>query len=264
MGGTISMTQEIKPASIVKSADRVLDIFELFAEHKEDMSLMDISRKLELPTSSTYKILQNLLARGYLETDSHEKMFRLGQKLFEIGARYVQNISLTEAFQRVARPIVEEINETVYLAIRSGDKILYIAEQQSSQPVRFVSHVGMKLPLHSTALGKVLLSSMNNEEIHQLYPTNELGVMTESTIKDLNILMEQLEQVRKTGLAYSRGETILGIHCIAAPVYNIHQEIIAAISISILSARVTDSLWQQATECVQKAAKNLSIQSFYK
>ncbi|WP_162462984.1 IclR family transcriptional regulator [Paenibacillus psychroresistens] len=258
------MPQEPKPASVVKSADRVLDIFELFAEHKEDMSLMDIARKLDLPTSSTYKILQNLLARGYLETDSHEKMFRLGQKLFEIGARYVQNISLTEAFQRVARPIVEEINETVYLAIRSGDKILYIAEQQSSQPVRFVSHVGMKLPLHSTALGKILLSYMDNEDIRQLYKTNELGVMTESTIQDLDVLMEQLEEVRKTGLAYSLGETLLGIHCIAAPIYNIHREMIAALSISILSARITDTLWQQTKELVQKAAKNLSIQSYYK
>lgn len=121
----------------VKSADRVLDIFELFAEADvRELSLMDISRRLELPTSSLFKILQNLVHRGYLEKDEHGKMFRLGYKIFQIGAKYAQHTNLTAEFQYVAQQIVAEVNEAVYLSIRSGRNILYIAERQSTHPVR--------------------------------------------------------------------------------------------------------------------------------
>jgi DNA-binding IclR family transcriptional regulator len=259
----MSTTDKTNPT--VKSADRVLDIFELFAEAEvQELSLMDISRRLELPTSSVFKILHNLVHRGYLEKDENGKMFRLGYKIFQIGAKYAQHTSLTTEFQHVAQQIVSEVNEAVYLSIRSGRNILYIAEKQSTHPVRFVSHLGMQLPLHTTAMGKLFLSALSGDKLEELYRESDLlGLLTDTTISEWNVLTEQLKEIRRTGVAFSNGEAVQGVRCVAAPIVNANQEMIAAMSISIPTSRWKEETWSQMTELVVQAAKKLSWIHYY-
>ena len=206
------MTEDIKQSGTVKSADRVLDIIELLASEQEPMNLTEISRALDMPTSSIYKIIKNLLARGYLESDEQEKQFRLGYKILEVGTKYTQNTNLVTEFQYVSQRIVSEINEAVYLSIRNGKNVLYIAEKQSLQPIRFVSHLGMQLPMHATAMGKMLLSELSDTDIEQLYPEEELGTLTENTIHERSSLIEEVSRIRKEKLAYSRSESVQGVH----------------------------------------------------
>jgi DNA-binding IclR family transcriptional regulator len=248
----------------VKSADRVLDIFELFAERQTPMNLTDIARELDLPVSSAHKLLQNLLARGYVESDKQGKTFRLGYKLFEIGSKYAQRTDLAGEFQYVAQKMIEELNESVYLTIRNGDKTLYIGEKQCNQPVRFVSHLGMQLPLHATAMGKVLLSGLTDEEIKRLYPERELGRLTETTVSRLEDLMEQINQIREEGIGYSYGEAVPGIRCAAAPIVNASSSIVAAISVSVPDARWNPELWEKVVREVRQGAKEMSMKLYYK
>ncbi|MEC0265022.1 IclR family transcriptional regulator [Paenibacillus anseongense] len=253
-----------KSGQTVKSADRVLDIFELFGEvDTRELSLMDITRRLELPASSVFKILQNLVQRGYLEKDENGKMFHLGYKIFQIGAKYAQQTNLTTEFQYIAAQIVAEVNEAVYLAIRSDRNILYIAEKQSTHHVRFVSHLGMKLPLHTTAMGKLFLSAMRDDDVVQLYSEQELGLLTDRTISDLEKLLEQLQEIRRDGVAFSEGEAVHGIRCTAAPIFNANQEMIAAMSISIPTTRWKEETCSQMTELVVQGAKKLTSIHYY-
>lgn len=247
----------------VKSADRVLDIFELFADEQDTLSLTDISRKLVLPPSSVHKLLQNLLNRGYLETDKHGKTFRLGYKLFEIGSKVSRNTDYATEFQHVASKIINDINESVFLSIRNGDKVLYIAEKQSTHPVRFVSHLGMQLPLHATAMGKMLLSGLSDEEVRRLYPENELGKLTDTTLSDLNELLDQLRTIRREGLAYSAGEAVQGIRCVAAPITNAAGDIVAAMSVSIPVSRVEEGIWERSVAAVKQGAKEISVKHYF-
>lgn len=252
-----------RPNPTVKSADRVLDIFELFAEEQDTLSLTDISRKLGMPTSSAYKLLQNLLNRGYLETDKHGKTFRLGYKLFEIGSKVSRNSDYATEFQHVASRIINDINESVFLSIRNGDKVLYIAEKQSTHPVRFVSHLGMQLPLHATAMGKVLLSGLSDDEVLRLYPNNELGKLTEHTLADMPELLAQLRHIRQEGVAFSSGEAVQGIRCVAAPITNATGQVVAAMSVSIPVSRVEEDTWNLAVNAVRQGAKELSIKHYF-
>lgn len=257
------MKQTEKQAATVKSADRVLDIFELFAELLEPMNLSDIARELDLPASSAHKLLQNLLARGYLESDKQGKTFRLGYKLFEIGSKYAQRSDLAGEFQYAAQKMIDELNESVFLTIRNGDKSLYIAEKQCTQPVRFVSHLGMQLPLHATAMGKVLLSGMTNDEIMRLYPDQELGRMTETTISRREELLEQIERIREEGVAFSDGESVQGIRCAAAPIIGASRSIVAALGISVPEARWNPELWGRVVQQVRQGAKEISLKLIY-
>ncbi|MDF2723518.1 MAG: IclR family transcriptional regulator [Paenibacillus sp.] len=257
------MKDNEKQPATVKSADRVLDIFELFADRTEPINLTELSRELEMPPSSAYKLLQNLLARGYIESDKQGKTFRLGYKLFEIGSKYAQRTDLAGEFQFTAQKMVEDINESVFLTLRNGDKALYIAEKQSSHPVRFVSHLGMQLPLHATAMGKVLLSGMSDEEIGKLYPDKQLGKLTDTTITDFNELMAQIMRIRNDGIGYSMGESVHGIRCVAAPVYGGVGQIVSALGISMPESRWEPEHWQRVEQSIVQGAKEMSTKLYY-
>lgn len=257
------MKQTEKQATTVKSADRVLDIFELFAERHEPINLSDLSRELDMPASSAYKLLQNLLSRGYLEADKQGRTFRLGYKLFEIGSKYAQRTDLAGEFQLVAQKIVDDINESVFLTIRNGEMALYIAEKQSSHPVRFVSHLGMQLPLHATAMGKVLLSGMTEDEIAKLYPDKQLGRLTDTTIVDFSELMKQLERIRAEGVGYSEGESVHGIRCVAAPIFGASGQIVSALGVSMPEARWESRAWETTVQAVLQGAKEISTKLYY-
>lgn len=252
-----------KQVATVKSADRVLDIFELFAERREPINLTELSRELDMPASSAHKLLQNLLARGYLEADKQGKTFRLGHKLFEIGSKYAQRTDLAGEFQLSAQKMIDELNESVFLTIKNGDMALYIAEKQSTHPVRFVSHLGMQLPLHATAMGKVLLSGMTDEDIHKLYPDKQLGRLTDTTITDFDELMRQIRQIRAEGVGYSMGESVHGIRCVAAPVYGAPGQIASALGVSMPEARWEPNLWERIGRAVVQGAKEISTKLYY-
>ncbi|GGD89319.1 IclR family transcriptional regulator [Paenibacillus nasutitermitis] len=242
----------------VKSADRVLDILELFTEEKDSYNLTEIAKILSMPPSSTYLLLQNMLSRGYLETDRTGKQFSIGYKLFEIRNQYMKSTSLTREFFRVAEKMVDDLNETIFLGIRSGDKVIYIAEKQNSQPLRFSSNVGSVLPLHGSASGKILISRISEEELHGIYPEERLLAFTNETISTLTLLKGELEKVREEEIAYNLGESVKGVHCIAGPVWDREGGIVASVSISIPSIRITDDLWENSHYWVKRAGREIS------
>lgn len=242
----------------VKSADRVLDIFELYTGEKESYTLTDIAKALNMPSSSTYQLMQNMLSRGYLESDSSGKQFRLGNKLFEIRAQHRESTSLTTEFFHIANKIVADLNEGVLLGVRSKDKVVYIAEKQISQPFRLATNLGSVLPLHASASGKMLLSRLPDEELNQIYPKKKLKTYTSKTISTLDELKEQLVTVRDQEIAYNYGESVEGVHCIAGPIYDMEGSIIASVSISIPLTRLTDDVWERTHEWIRRACRDIS------
>ncbi|GAA3402601.1 IclR family transcriptional regulator [Paenibacillus hodogayensis] len=246
----------------VKSADRVLDILELFADELDGYNITDIANKLDMPTSSAYMLVQNMLARGYLETDRSGKLFRLGYKIFEIRTRYMGSTSLISEFYRVADKIVDNLNETVFLGVRGGDQLIYIAEKQIPAPLRFTTQFAKTLPLYASASGKMLLCNCTEAEIREMYPSGELKPLTPNTIASVDALLAQLEEARKDGVAFNMGETVSDVHCIAGPIYDPEGNIVASISISIPTGRISAESWSRAKEWVRQGCRELTYRVY--
>lgn len=242
----------------VKSADRVLDIFELFSGDKDSYNLTEISKGLNMPSSSTYLILQNMLNRGYLETDRSGKQFRIGYKLFTIRSGYMRNASLTGEFNQIAEKIIDDLNETVSLAIRTDNQLLYIGEKVSTQALRFNPSLGNTLPLHATASGKILLSDLSMDELRALYPIEQLEKVTSKTISTFSDLLKELEKVKKQGYGYNMGETVDGVHCVAGSVKDAEDKAAASISISIPVVRITGEVWGNVHDWIRRSCEELS------
>ena len=246
----------------VKSADRVLDILELFAGEREEYSVTDIATTLDMPASSAYMLVQNMLSRGYLETDRSGKLFRMGYKIFEIRTRYMHSTSLITEFYRVAGKIVDNLNETVFLGVRGGNQLIYIAEKQIPTPLRFTTQFGKTLPLYASASGKILLCNCTEEEIRALYPPSELKPLTPNTITSVDTLLKQVETARKEAIAFNMGETVGDVHCIAGPIYDPEGGIVASMSISIPTVRISGEIWGRAMEWIRQGCRELSYRVY--
>jgi DNA-binding IclR family transcriptional regulator len=242
----------------VKSADRVLDIFELFTGEKDSYNLTEISKGLNMPSSSTYLILQNMLNRGYLEMDRSGKQFRIGYKLFSIRSGYMRNASLTGEFNQIAEKIIDDLNETVSLSIRADNQLLYIGEKVSTHSLRFNPSMGNTLPLHATASGKILLSDLTMDELRALYPSEQLEKVTSKTISTFSDLLKELEKVRKQGFGYNMGETVDGVHCVGGSVKDAEGKAVASISISIPVVRITGEVWGNVHDWIKRSCEELS------
>jgi DNA-binding IclR family transcriptional regulator len=243
----------------VKSALRVLDIFELLAHYPDGISLSEISAQLSIPKSSAHGLLTTLLNRGYLRAGRSERTYRLGARLFELGSSYLAGTDLLTEGQEVVSELARACDETVHLAILDGDEVLYIAKEEGTNTIRMVSAVGRRFPAYGTGVGKMLLSALPLGELNCLYPPEKpLSPITPRTIVDPVAFRRELAETRRRGYATDFEESTPGLCCIAAPVFNGDGAVAAAISVSVPNVRFTAERQVSLRMLVQQGAARLS------
>ena len=247
------------PQAGVKSALRVLDIFELLAQHPEGLSLSEIAAALKIPKSSAHSLIYTLLARHYLREGWHDRKYHLGPRLFEIGSGYAASTDLLTDGQEVVRATAHACDETVHLAILDGAEVVYVAKEEGTNTVRMVSAVGRRFPAYGTGVGKMLLANLPAPELDLLYPPDKpLPPITEKTITDPAAFRSELALTQARGYALDYEESTPGLCCIAAPVFGQDGSMVAAISVSVPTVRFTPKRQQELRMLVLANARNLS------
>lgn len=216
---------------------RVVDVLELLTGEAEGLTGTDISRRLGLPKSTVFLLLQHLLDRRVVALDPRTRRYVIGPILVQIAYRVVGGLQ----FVRVARPHLEELSrettEDVYLGIRTGTEFIYVDKVEGTQSVRLNLRLGSPRYLHSTAVGKLLLAFGPPGLLGQVVSERGLPVMTPATITDVGRLREELERIRARGYSISDGENVEGVYGLAAPIRDHTGQVIAAVHISALRAR---------------------------
>jgi DNA-binding IclR family transcriptional regulator len=243
----------------VKSALRVLDIFELLAQYPDGISLSEIATQLHIPKSSAHGLLGTLLSRGYLRAGRQGRTYRLGVRLFELGSGYMASTDLMADGQEIVRELARACDETVHLAILTGDEVLYVAKEEGTNTVRMVSAVGKRFPAYATGVGKMLLAALTPAELDVLYPpARPLASITPHTITDPGLFRQELAESRRRGYATDFEESTPGLCCIAAPVFDSAGSQVAAVSVSVPSVRFTAERQNTLRLQVQESAGRLS------
>ncbi|MGB9553237.1 MAG: IclR family transcriptional regulator [bacterium] len=217
---------------LVQSVDRALQILEVIAESKQELGLVEISRKVFLEPSTAYRLLKTLEARRLIKQDPRTNKYSLGYRAFEIGNSIPFLVYLRSIARGPLEALRDRAGETVNIAIRDGWEAIYV-EQIPAQAytLRVISEVGRRIPLHATAVGKILLSGMNEQELEK-FLKHPLKPYTARTITDPEILSAHLKEVRKRNWALDIEEFEFGACCIATSIKNPEEEIVAAISLS--------------------------------
>ena len=220
-----------KKRTRLSSVANSLRLIRAFSEDQYEIGISDLAKRLGLAKSTVHRLASTLLDQGMLEQNAGDGKYRLGLALFELGTLVRRKMDFTMEARPFLRTLMEKTGETVHLAILDHDSVLYIITHESKQALRMGSKVGTRAPVHSTAVGKVLLAFQPGEEIARIVARG-LPAGTPNTIVDVKALQRDLELVRTRGYALDDEESELGLRSIAAPIRNDSGNVIAAISIA--------------------------------
>lgn len=215
----------------VKSAERVLHIFELLMRHSNGLTVKEIAENLSFPQSSTFNLVQTLHSEGYLRQDSLKK-YRLGPKLIPIGVSAMESFDLYTEGMPYLSQLMDSVQETVFMAVLSDDQLVYVAKVDSNRSIHTSAQPGSRKPLYCTGLGKSFLTFLPADESAELLNRIKMESITPNTITDRIQLEEQLSEFREKGYCIDDEENEEGLMCLAAPVFGSARSIQAAISVA--------------------------------
>jgi DNA-binding IclR family transcriptional regulator len=246
-----------KPAH-VKSASRALDIIEGLASSPDGLGFTDLARLQEIPKSSLHALLTVLTDRGYVELDATRRTYALGIKTWEVGQAWRAQRDLVHKALPVMERAVAAINETVQLAVLDGIENVYLAKVDCSHPVRLQSEVGKRLYAHATGLGKVLLAALPDADLQARFGGTAFPHVASSPIHALPELLDVLAGVRARGFAVDDQEYTPGLRCVAVPVHDADQRVIAALSAAIPLMRAGVSQLEAALRAIAAASIDIA------
>lgn len=243
---------------MVKSAERVLSILELIAPNRQGLKHSEIARALHIPSSSLSALLSSLVTRRYLFFDPVNNLYRLDSQVLALAGQYLGGLDIVEISRLVVRNLSAATGESAALAVRAGTDIMILCREDSPQVIRRTIQIGERNPLYATASGKVILANLPEPEIEQYLSEVELSPLTQRTVKDVQSLRSELIKARSSGYAYNRGESADGLVACAAPVFDMHGKIIAAISVSLPISRLTEEREEELENLIKRASETLS------
>ncbi len=251
-----------KPKNIIHAIERAASIVDILALHPQGLSLAELAEKVNLPKGTAHRILSSLAYFDYIRQDSRTRFYFLGFKFVELGNLILRNIELrNEAAQPLAL-LSAKVMETVHLVIQDDNKALYIDKTDSharDSGLQMVSRVGKRIPMHCSAVGKVLLAHLKETEANSIIETEGLLPRTGRTINDKSKLRENLKSIRVQGYGIDDEENEEGIRCVAAPIRNGSGEVVAAISVSAPANRMpVERIHETVKYLVVETAREIS------
>ncbi|GAL20491.1 transcriptional regulator KdgR KDG operon repressor [Vibrio maritimus] len=241
----------------VSSVLKVFNILSALAEQKE-IGVSELSQRLMMSKATTYRFLQTMKTLGFVEQEGEADKYALTLKLFEVGSKALEHVDLVDLANKEMLNIIKSINETVHLGAIDEESIIYLHKIDSSYNLRMHSRVGRRNPLYSTAIGKVLMSHMSEEEVRSLLAGVEFKKHTEHTHENIEPLIEELNLVREQHFGEDNEEQEPGLRCIAVPVYDRFGDAIAAISVSFPTIRFDEEKKQEYIALLHAAGRNVS------
>jgi IclR family transcriptional regulator, KDG regulon repressor len=250
-----------QPPPTVKSAARAIDVLELLVDRPEGLTLLEIADELKLAKSSAHGLVATLLGRNVLRLtqDGRRAVYRLGHRIFEIGQAYAQTTDLVRDGQQAVQELSVACNETAHLAVLDGNYVVYLAKYEGVHAIRMVSAVGKRFSAHGTGVGKVLLAGLDDDEVVRRFDApGAMPRLTPHTVTDLPLLLKNLAEVRRAGLASEHEESTEGVGCVAAPVYDA-TGMVAGLSVSVPVGRFPEERQTEFAAQVRAAAATLSV-----
>lgn len=247
----------------VVNAMRLLEAF----SDEEELGVTEISRRLALHKNNVFRLLATLEQQGYIEQCSRSERYRLGVGSLELGQSFARSRTLLRCARGVLEDLAARSQECAHLAVMRDFEVVHVSGEQTERPVMPGLRLGRRLPVHCTALGKVLLGCATEEsrqEFDRISSGAELPTLTECTIVDSHKLFEHLRGVAVRGFALDLGECHEGLCCAAAPVFDIQGQVVAALSVSGPAFRLDeDRLLAEVVPMVVSAAERLSLDLGY-
>ena len=248
----------------MQSLDRVFDILEAFGHSGSKLGVTELGNLTGLHKSTVYRFLSALEVRGYVVREVETGKYSLGYRILELSKHVLDKLEIRQQAKLHLENLVQQCGETVYLVALESGETVYIDRVEGTKNLRLRSNIGSRGYAHSSASGKILLSEMPSRDLQKIVEEKGLIALTNSTITDFDDLVQALLTVREQGFAFDDIENEEDVRCIAAPIRDFRGKIIAAVSISGPSTRMTlERLKNELRNMIVDTANQISINMGY-
>jgi IclR family pca regulon transcriptional regulator len=231
------MSQATERKQSLQSLERGMAVIQIFSRERPALTLSDVARLTGTTRATARRILLTLEKLGHVRSDG--RLFSLTPRVLTLGWAYLSSLNLWEVAQPLMEELVEQTKESCSAATLDLPEIVYVARVPTRRIMTISLGVGSRLPAHATAMGRVLLAELPEQELDGFLDTAELERYTEHTISDEDALRAELAQVRKQGWAFVDQELEIGLRSIAAPLRGHSGQVVAALNTSAAVPRVS-------------------------
>ncbi|WP_319415745.1 IclR family transcriptional regulator [Marispirochaeta aestuarii] len=214
----------------VQSIERAFDILELLSRDPQGFTLTEISNRLDLHKSTVHRLLAGLLGRHYVEKAPRTNCYRLGLGFVHMSGMYLNRIELKTEAEYYMRELANLLGQVVFLAIRKDGEVVYIDKIEKFDSTHRFAIIGMRRPFHCTAIGKALLFDEPEDSLQRILEGEERVKRTEKTVTEVPELLSLIRKYRDQGYSLDDEEWEYNTSCVAAPIYDYRNKVIAAIS----------------------------------
>jgi IclR family acetate operon transcriptional repressor len=242
----------------VQSLTRGLSILECLARTEGGLTLTDIGHRVDLPPSTTHRLLATLEKMGYVYQAGDLGLWYVGLQAFTVGSSFLANRDFATHSHAYMRRLMEQSGETANLAILDGTEAVFIDQVQCRETMRTIVKLGSRVPLHASGVGKAIFASLPDDQIDALLKVKGLPRITENTITSPETMWASVRVIRQRGWSFDDEEHLPGTRCVAAPIYDEHEEPLGAISLAGPSTRLTDERIRQLGPVVSHFAEEIT------
>jgi IclR family transcriptional regulator, acetate operon repressor len=250
-----------KPGAVtaqVQSLTRGLSILEALAKAEAGISLTEIAQRVDLPPSTTHRLLSTLEKMGYVYQSEELGHWYVGLQAFTVGSGFLANRDFVDQSHVYMRRLMEQSGETANLAILDGTEAVFIAQVQCREMMRILVKLGSRVPLHASGVGKAIFAALPDEQIDAILKVKGLPRITDNTIVAPETMWAALKVIRHRGYSFDDEEHAPGTRCVAATIYDEHAEPLGAISLAGPSSRLPDERIKQLGPIVAHTAEELT------
>jgi len=251
----------LKPGAVtaqVQSLTRGLSILEALAKAEAGISLTEIAQRVDLPPSTTHRLLSTLEKMGYVYQSEELGHWYVGLQAFTVGSGFLANRDFVDQSHVYMRRLMEQSGETANLAILDGTEAVFIAQVQCREMMRILVKLGSRVPLHASGVGKAIFAALPDEQIDAILKVKGLPRITGNTIVAPETMWAALKVIRHRGYSFDDEEHAPGTRCVAATIYDEHAEPLGAISLAGPSSRLPDERIKQLGPIVAHTAEELT------
>jgi IclR family acetate operon transcriptional repressor len=243
----------------VRSLVRALTLLTRISESPNaGATLTDLAEQVGLPPSTAHRLLTTLEQERFVRFDPDGRLWSIGVQAFVTGSTFIKTRSLVGLARPHMRQLMEDAGETVYLAVEDDGMAVYLAQVESRQMMRAFARPGSRVPLHCSAVGKAILSSVSDRTLSRILQQHGMPRLTVKTITSPALLRAALQTVRAGGHAIDDEEHAVGLRCIAAPIVDETGDVVAAVSASGPMARIVDDRVGPLAQMVIRTARAIS------
>jgi IclR family acetate operon transcriptional repressor len=233
----------------IQSVERAFEVLEVMVSRGGALTISEIATATGRPPSSVHRLVRTLVLLGYVRQDASRK-YALAPGLIRLGDGAARQYGTWA--NAILAGLVDVIGESANMAILEGSHALYVAQVAGRHSMRLFTEVGRRVPLHSTGVGKALLSQLPDDEARRTLRLAGMPTITDHTITDPDVLMQELAAGRALGYATDEGEQEVGVSCVAVPVPE--TPALTAISFSAPSPRLTPDVIRRAAAALRSAS----------